>query len=134
MPFRNNEDRKAYDKKRRQTPEYKEKQKLWRIAYKDKARHLYEKYEAECKYKNGKYQYPETLRKCVKKWRLAYPERHQAHLAVKRAKYSGILVPGVCSVCSSLKVEAHHEDYSKPLEVIWLCKKHHAEADMRRKQ
>ena len=26
-----------------------------------------------------------------------------------------------------MKSEAHHEDYTKPLEVVFLCKKHHAE-------
>jgi len=30
-----------------------------------------------------------------------------------------------CSVCGCEKSEAHHPNYSKPLEVIWLCKKHH---------
>lgn len=31
-----------------------------------------------------------------------------------------------CSVCgSSKKLEAHHEDYLKPLEVVWYCRKHH---------
>ncbi len=32
-----------------------------------------------------------------------------------------------CAKCGNLSVEAHHEDYSKPLEVVWLCKKHHME-------
>lgn len=32
-----------------------------------------------------------------------------------------------CEVCKELKVQAHHTDYSKPLEVIWLCLEHHQE-------
>jgi hypothetical protein len=32
-----------------------------------------------------------------------------------------------CRECgSTIAVEAHHEDYTKPLEVQWLCRKHHA--------
>lgn len=30
-----------------------------------------------------------------------------------------------CLFCGSLNSEAHHRDYSKPLEVTWLCRKHH---------
>lgn len=30
-----------------------------------------------------------------------------------------------CDVCGVEKVEGHHQDYRKPLEVIWLCNKHH---------
>ena len=30
--------------------------------------------------------------------------------------------------CGSLEVQAHHVDYSKPLEIIWLCIEHHKEA------
>ena len=31
--------------------------------------------------------------------------------------------------CGETIVEAHHEDYLKPLNIQWLCKKHHKEAD-----
>lgn len=31
--------------------------------------------------------------------------------------------------CGEMKVEAHHIDYSKPLKVVWVCKKHHVELD-----
>ncbi len=36
--------------------------------------------------------------------------------------------------CGELKVEAHHPDYSKPMEVIWACKKHHVELDKMRRE
>jgi len=40
----------------------------------------------------------------------------------------GIIKRENCQICGESKtVEAHHDDYSKPLEVDWLCKKHHAE-------
>lgn len=40
---------------------------------------------------------------------------------------SGRLIKQPCEVCGSKIVEAHHDDYEKPLDVRWLCKKHHAE-------
>ena len=32
-----------------------------------------------------------------------------------------------CNNCDITKTQAHHEDYTKPLEVLWLCAKHHKE-------
>lgn len=39
----------------------------------------------------------------------------------------GRLVPGPCEVCGSTgKVDAHHDDYEKPLDVRWFCRTHHS--------
>lgn len=38
------------------------------------------------------------------------------------------LKPQPCEICGAHKTEAHHEDYSKPLSVRWLCFRHHREA------
>jgi hypothetical protein len=46
-------------------------------------------------------------------------------LATNAAIRSGKLVRGLCEVCGAAKPEAHHDDYSKPLDVRWLCSKHH---------
>jgi hypothetical protein len=32
-----------------------------------------------------------------------------------------------CVVCGNPKTDGHHEDYSKVLDVVWLCRKHHME-------
>lgn len=39
----------------------------------------------------------------------------------------GMLKRQPCEVCGEIKVEAHHKDYNKPYEVVWLCRKHHME-------
>jgi len=39
----------------------------------------------------------------------------------------GILIKKPCELCGEEKVEAHHDDYSKPFEIRWLCIKHHHE-------
>ncbi len=49
-----------------------------------------------------------------------------AHKKVAWALLSGKLKRGTCEKCKSGDVEAHHFDYTKPLEVTWLCKRHHA--------
>lgn len=50
---------------------------------------------------------------------------HRAHSKVQKALKSGRLVAEPCAVCSSKDVQAHHEDYSKPFDVVWLCRPHH---------
>lgn len=55
------------------------------------------------------------------------PVQEAARHAVKLAKRSGLLVRQPCEVCGADKAHAHHDDYSKPLEVRWLCSVHHDE-------
>jgi len=54
-----------------------------------------------------------------------YPEKVKARQIVHNAIQSGKLVRKPCEVCGDDNTQAHHEDYNKPLDVIWLCPKHH---------
>lgn len=49
-----------------------------------------------------------------------------AHEAVGNALRYGMLEKRPCERCGNHKAVAHHEDYSKPLDVTWLCTKCHA--------
>ena len=58
--------------------------------------------------------------------------KRNAWSQVARAIKKGSLIkPEACSSCggSEPRIEAHHEDYNKPLEVIWLCSPCHNKAD-----
>jgi hypothetical protein len=46
---------------------------------------------------------------------------------VANAVCSGKLVKLPCQVCGNQRAQGHHEDYSKPLDVVWLCTRHHAD-------
>ena len=58
-------------------------------------------------------------------WRRANPEKYRAHVEVQKALISGELKKAPCEVCADPIVDAHHDDYSKPLDVRWLCRQHH---------
>lgn len=60
--------------------------------------------------------------------RAASPGKYRANAMVAKALKDGRLVQKPCQVCGESKSEAHHEDYRKPLDVMWLCFKHHREA------
>ena len=64
--------------------------------------------EASKKYRQGE------------KWVARYTFRN----AIRDSKIEKI---NNCSICrSTLRVEGHHADYSKPLEVVWMCRKCHS--------
>ncbi|WP_137137348.1 hypothetical protein [Pseudomonas asiatica] len=61
-------------------------------------------------------------------WRANHPEKRLAHQAVQTAVRNGSLAKKPCEVCGNEKrPHAHHDDYSKPLDVVWLCHQHHME-------
>lgn len=53
------------------------------------------------------------------------PEKRAAHFAVRNAVLRGEIKQAPCMVCGDVRSEAHHEDYTKPLDVQWLCRLHH---------
>jgi hypothetical protein len=65
------------------------------------------------------------------------PEQNRAHVKLHRAIRLGRLIrPSNCEECGqdpgkckngASKIQAHHEDYSRPLDVQWLCPKCHSE-------
>lgn len=55
------------------------------------------------------------------------PEKIRARQQCRRAVRSGKLLQLPCEVCGDEKSFGHHDDYSKPLDVRWLCGFHHQE-------
>jgi hypothetical protein len=58
-------------------------------------------------------------------WRAEDKRRQKAHNAVFAAVKNGKLIRQLCCRCGALKTVAHHEDYDKPLNVMWLCQPCH---------
>ena len=59
-------------------------------------------------------------------------EKRLAKDIVNNALRSGKLKKNSCLICGNKKSQGHHPDYSNPLKVIWLCKKHHTEEHMKK--
>ncbi len=69
-----------------------------------------------------------------KKYRARFPKKARAGDIVNKRIQRGVsLVRELCSVCGN-EAEVHHPNYNKPLEIVWLCKKHHVEEHRRLKE
>jgi hypothetical protein len=71
----------------------------------------------------------ETYRVWLAQDKLKNPHKWKARHAVREALKKGTLIKTPCDVCGIEKVEAHHPDHHKPLDVQWLCRLHHCQAD-----
>jgi hypothetical protein len=75
---------------------------------------------------------PNDLKTQRKKWAKKYyknnPEMLKLRKKVWYCRKTGKIKPGECSICGTINdIQGHHEDYLKPLDIIWLCRKHHQE-------
>jgi hypothetical protein len=62
-------------------------------------------------------------------------EQAVAKSLYNKALRDGTLSRGECVVCgTNERIHGHHPDYSRPLDVVWLCAKHHAEEHRRIRQ
>lgn len=73
---------------------------------------------------------PAPSRAAKARWSERNPEKRRAHHAVSNAVRDGKLIKGPCELADEGgcrgRIQAHHDDYSKPLDVRWLCTGHHA--------
>ena len=84
--------------------------------------------EQYAQYEQKRWQNLERRAKSIeyqRKRRANNPEKYKAMTAVTNAVRDGHLEKNPCEMCGELKVQAHHRDYSKPLDVQWLCRSCH---------
>lgn len=68
----------------------------------------------------------------TREWRKTYRLSDAAKLKKKARTYANIYLKRgkikkeACKICGD-KAQMHHPDYGKPLEIMWLCRKHHLE-------
>jgi DNA-directed RNA polymerase subunit M/transcription elongation factor TFIIS len=69
----------------------------------------------------------DKVRLYAKEARLRNPLKHKARSLLNTAVKLGKIIKEPCRVCGHEKSEAHHKDYDRPYDIIWLCRKHHIE-------
>lgn len=82
-------------------------------------------FESRCKSCNKLQRNKNNRAKYERVYRKKYPEKLSAKDKVRYAIKKGLISRKPCEVCKDIKSQGHHDDYSKPLEVRWLCSKHH---------
>lgn len=78
----------------------------------------------------------EMVYEYTKQYRKNNPDKYKATSRINHLVEKGKLTkPIACEVCGTVgRVEAHHADYSKPLDVMWVCKKCHYKLDEERRE
>lgn len=100
---------------------------LARIQKRDRINNRSDARKAQDKLRRIKYREDGTLKRKQQAYNAKYPFKIKAHRVVKNAIRRGRLVRLPCEVCGAAKAQAHHDDYSKPLDIRWLCRAHHME-------
>ncbi len=101
---------------------------------KDASMHRLENLEKIREYDKSRSKLPHRVQKRIevyKEYKLKFPERVRANIAVNNALRDKKIVKWpACAVpdCNSKNPVAHHPDYSRPLDVVWLCQAHHRQA------
>lgn len=103
------------------------KRNLEKVRENDRRRYERHRPERIARMKEWAIQNPEKVREATRRWVEENPDKRKAHITVGNAVRDGRLLRQACEICGAKQVHAHHEDYSKPLEVKWLCSTHHAE-------
>lgn len=69
----------------------------------------------------------QAIRKAGKKSYFKFKNKALARAKLNMAVRKGIInKPNQCSICGLFeKLDAHHEDYNRPLDVIWVCRPCH---------
>lgn len=67
----------------------------------------------------------------VTRWQKDNPKKIVTHQILRRAIETGIVVRQPCRDCGSKDSHGHHWSYDHPLDVIWLCAKHHMQEHKR---
>lgn len=96
----------------------------------DASRHRQENLERIRQYDRMRASQPHRMalsRRVQMEWKAAHPERRAAQIALGNAVRDGKVKKQPCWVCGERAV-AHHPDYSRPLDVVWLCQPHHQQA------
>ena len=68
----------------------------------------------------------EAMKRAYLKHKNKFPQRYKANYLLTNAVRDNRLIKGPCEVCGTTeRIHGHHDDYSKPLDVRWLCVTHH---------
>ena len=124
---------KTYNSRRLMNPETAEKRRAWmrkwqtRPEQRDRARKWRDENREKVRIRNRVYYKKAAANGWWKRYRKTpqFQLMQGAAMMVRAAIGLGLLEKKACEKCDSVQSHAHHDDYSRPFTVRWLCTKHH---------